>query len=651
MDIHSSLNSRSKLNKPGIARTAAENRAISEAMKARESQSTSSASSINSSKWQEGQVVRGQIIDHRYNEVKIQLEPDKQIVQARLAGDIPLSIGEEARFQVTEGGPERLTLKYLPDAAPSSDPTVQKALAASGFPATERNKQIVEELLRHTMPVDKQTLQTLIQLSHTHREASALTLVLMYKNNIPMTPANIRQFEAYQNGTGQLIGDIRGTIKSLVKLLGPESPSSFDQGAASASSPEEFSLLQPPAEGLSFAASDVSSGSPLSQLLQINRELTDLLYGADSSLPVFTADTPLAQIFSQEQLAQLTKELGQDLAISPSLSEGLDSLSLKEAAALAEQQYSGTDQSLSSTQTAQATSAPASPSPSMPELVSILLEKFNSVSSSPISQYIPSPQLISLAELLQASPSAEPLAAKIAEGQISSRELLLFLRENLPGISGETAMKLLASSEYQRLMEGAFLDKWTLTPDKLMKKSAVKELYRQLSEDMEKLASITRPDKAAGGEESIREPSKQLQDNLRFMKDLNETFTYLQLPVQLKDQTIHSELYVYTRKRALQSKENLSVLLHLDMPNLGSMNVRIQMEHNTVHAGFFLEDKAAQGILTDYMPTLTDALAKKGYHLVSEVAKTYEKVDFSKDFIEERAGEGEIKRYSFDIRT
>ncbi len=619
MDIHSSLNSRSKLNKPGIARTAAENRAISEAMKARESQSTSSASGINSSKWQEGQVVRGQIIDHRYNEVKIQLEPDKQIVQARLAGDIPLSIGEEARFQVTEGGPERLTLRYLPDTAPSSDPTVQKALAASGFPLTDRNKQIVEELLRHTMPVDKQTLQSLIQLSHTHREASALTLVLMYKNNIPMTSANIRQFEAYQNGTGQLIGDIRGTIKSLVELLGPESPSSFDQGAASGSSPEEFSLLQPSAEGLSFTATDVSSENPLSQLLQINRELTDLLYGADS-MPIFTTDAPLAQIFSQEQLAQLTKELEQDLAAFPSLPEGLGSLSLKEAAAL-------------------------------PELVSTLLEKYNSVSSSPISQYVPSPQLISLAELLQASPSTEPLTAKIAGGQISSRELLLFLREKLPGMSGETAMKLLASPEYQKLMEGAFLDKWTLTPDKLMKKSAVKELYRQLSEDMEKLASITRPDKAAGGEESIREPAKQLQDNLRFMKDLNETFTYLQLPVQLRDQTIHSELYVYTRKRALQSKENLSVLLHLDMPNLGSMNVRIQMEHNTIHAGFFLENKAAQGILTDYMPTLTDALAKKGYHLVSEVAKTYEKVDFYKDFIEERSGEGEIKRYSFDIRT
>jgi hypothetical protein len=632
MDIHPSLNSRSKLNKPGIARTAAENKAATEALKAREVQSASSSAGTNSSQWQEGQVVRGQIIDHRYNEVKIQLEPDKQIVHARLTGDIPLSIGEEARFQVTEDSPERLTLKYIPDAAPSSDPTVLKALTASGFPMTERNKQIVEELLRHTMPVDKQTLQTLIQLSHTHREASPLTLVLMYKNNIPMTSANVNQFEAYQNGTGQLLGEIRQTVKSLIELLRPENPSAPDRVILSDSPQAEFSLLQSPADPGSFTDSDVAAGNPMSRLLRINHQLTELLYGADRNPPLPTADTSPTQVFPQDTPSQLAEELQRKLTASPSLSEEPGLFSPGEAVPT--------------------NFAPILSQPSQPELMPYLLEGSPSAASSaPITQHLDPSELTALAERLNAAPDTEAMAAKIADGFISSRELLLFLREKLPGMSGERAIELLSSAEYQKLMEGAFLDKWTLTPDKLMKKAAIKELYQQLSEDAEKLASITRLGKAADEDGAGKEPVKQLQDNLRFMKDLNEVFTYLQLPVQLTKQTVHSELYVYTRKKALQNKENLSVLLHLDMPHLGSMNIRIQMEHNTIHAGFFLEDTAAQGILSDYMPSLTDALAKKGYHLLSEVSETYRKIDFSKDFIEEKAGEGEIRRYSFDIRT
>ena len=632
MDIHPSLNSRSKLNKPGIARTAAENKAATEAIKAREIQSASSSTGTNSSQWQEGQVVRGQIIDHRYNEVKIQLEPDKQIVHARLTGDIPLSIGEEARFQVTEDSPERLTLKYIPDAAPSSDPTVLKALTASGFPMTERNKQIVEELLRHTMPVDKQTLQTLIQLSHTHREASPLTLVLMYKNNIPMTSANVNQFEAYQNGTGQLLGEIRQTVKSLIELLRPENPSAPDRAILSASPQAEFSLLQSPTDLGAFASSDVAAGNPMSRLLRINHQLTELLYGTDRNSLLPTADSPPAQVFSQETPIQLAKELQRNLTASPSLSEELGSSSPGKAV--------------------QTNFAPLLSQPSLSEPMPYLLEEsYSTASSAPVSRYLDPSELTALAERLYAAPETEAMAAKVADGMVSSGELLLFLRENLPGMSGERAIELLTSPEYQKLMEGAFLDKWTLTPDKLMKKSAVKELYQQLSEDAEKLASITRLGKTANEEGEGKEPVKQLQNNLRFMKDLNEVFTYLQLPVQLTKQTVHSELYVYTRKKALQNKENLSVLLHLDMPHLGSMNIRIQMEHNTIHAGFFLEDTTAQGILSDYMPALTDALANKGYHLLSEVSETYRKIDFSKDFIEEKAGEGEIKRYSFDIRT
>jgi hypothetical protein len=205
MDMNQSLFSQLKTNKTGSPRSASEARAMAAAARAKETASGTAPQNNKQMDFREGQLVKGQIIDHRYNEVKIQLEPGKQIISAKLSGDIPLSIGQEAQFQVTEDSSDQLVLRYIPEEAAPADNAVSKALTESGLVMTQRNKAIVSELLNQRMPVDKQTLQLLIRLSVTNREASPLTLVLMYKNKIPMTPANIRQFEAYQAGTNQLL--------------------------------------------------------------------------------------------------------------------------------------------------------------------------------------------------------------------------------------------------------------------------------------------------------------------------------------------------------------------------------------------------------------------------------------------------------------
>jgi flagellar hook-length control protein FliK len=149
----------------------------------------------------------------------------------------------------------------------------------------------------------------------------------------------------------------------------------------------------------------------------------------------------------------------------------------------------------------------------------------------------------------------------------------------------------------------------------------------------------------------LQEPVKNLQENLHFMKDLNQLFTYLQLPVQMENQDIHSELYVFTNKKALRAKKELSVLLHLDMPNLGSLNIHVTLEHNMVKAKFYPEEKAAKAILTDNVTSLDEALRKKGYLFSYEVMDAYQKPDFVKDFIEQNAEESSPARYSFDIRA
>lgn len=641
MDINQSSFSRSKLNKPGVARSISENKAVSETHKAKDSLTTPPISDSRQQELKEGHVVKGQIIDHRYNEIKIQLEPGKQIVNAKLSGDIPLVIGQEAQFLVTEEGSERLVLKYIPESTSPSDATIQKALTASGLPLNERNRTIVEELLKHTMPVDKQTLLTLIRLSHTNRDASPLTLVLMYKNNIPMTPANIRQFEAYQNGSSRLLNDIHRIMAGLSELLQVDATSigqeitmlmdSLPEEAGQASSQTSKPLISP-----DFTTNlEGTAMKSLDQALQINNRLLDILLG-NSSLASGTTD---------HTVSDLTSLLTQ-------LKQG--TISRADFIHQIKTHYPDVEPLLSSEPNQ---AIPASTNEvkalNIQDPLSSLIKQMTQVNDDlkPLSLLMHPENQISLAELLRSDPSLGRIADQVIEGTITTRELLNTIKNILPIMEGSQAERLLASPEYRTLLENAFHDKWTITPEKLTDKAALLELYENIRDDMEQLSNLSKLELPIKEEAKLQEPIKNLQENLRFMQDLNEMYTYLQLPVQLKNQDVHSDLYVFTRKKALQNNEDLSVLLHLDMTNLGSMNIHIRMNHNMVQAKFYIEDCDAQRLLSEYMPTLADALTKKGYHLHSEVSQSYEKIDFSKDFIEDNVSGSDVRRYSFDIRT
>lgn len=630
MDINQSSLSQSKLTKPGIARSVSENKALAEANKSKDIQNTPVASTKSQAGLGDGQLVQGQILDHRYNEVQIRLEPSKQVITAKLSGDVPLAIGQQAQFIVTEDSSDRLVLRYLPESTSASDATILKALSASGLPMTDRNRAIVEELLNHTMPVDKQTLQTLIRISNMNREASPLTLVLMLKNSIPMTSSNIRQFEAYQSGSNQLLEDIQSITKNLTQLL----HSGID------TSGEEVALPYRKLDN-SMDAPLVNHSNALQQVIKVNQQLLEIILPEDN-LDTKTT-TPINQIFHPEDLQLLSDTLTQEsvhqlsseinaITNLPSdllaqLKEG--SMSLEEAAKLAARLYSDTP---------------------IPDIVTTLLEQYSFASdpSAPLSTFLSPQEQESFAVLLRLDPSLQRLADQITAGSVSTQEVLTELQDKFPTMAESDALKLLSSPVYQSLMEHSFHDKWTLTPEKLAKKSNVKELYDHLMQDMDKL---TKFGKLSMDETRLQEPVNNIQENLRFLKDLNEMFTFLQLPIQLKNQDVHSELYVYTNKKALQRKENISVLLHLDMTHLGSMNIHVQMDHNIVHAKFYMENPEAKDLIAEHIPSLTDALSKKGYHFQSEVNSSYEKPDFSKDFIEDQVNEGDVKRYTFDIRT
>lgn len=144
-----------------------------------------------------------------------------------------------------------------------------------------------------------------------------------------------------------------------------------------------------------------------------------------------------------------------------------------------------------------------------------------------------------------------------------------------------------------------------------------------------------------------------LNSTLKFMDTINNVFPYIQLPVKLKEENAHGELYVYEKKKALKNSESLSALLHLELDNLGPTDIYVKLSGTKVYTSFSVSDDKAEKIFESELPALTEALEKKGYSLSSDIklrSPNEEKPQLLTEFLEAHSPSS-VTRFSFDMRA
>lgn len=110
--------------------------------------------------------------------------------------EAPVNPGERIRCMVEGERDGRVLLKVLPDNGRNSGDEGSRAvtglLQGLGLPLTEKNQQIVRELVRQELPVTKENLQAVSQLAQKTGAAAADldVLTFAYKQEIPVTVKN-----------------------------------------------------------------------------------------------------------------------------------------------------------------------------------------------------------------------------------------------------------------------------------------------------------------------------------------------------------------------------------------------------------------------------------------------------------------------------
>lgn len=560
-----------------------------------------------------GNIFEGTVSSMKNGRVTLALAGGSQI-SARVDGKVPLSVGQSMFFQVKSNDGTQIAIRPFVVDGNGVNYTLMQALSAAGLPIESNYLSMVNRMMQEQMPIDKNSLQQMARLVNANGNIDVQTLVQMNKLGIPITPENAAQFENY-------LGD-RQAITAAIDDLINELPTAM-QGT---DLPEE-GLRQMNAQVLSIVTENLSAPQetemPAGNMLLIAAEAAQegILWSdettanptedslAQSAQAAFSEKNAVSDVQAQD-MTQHAENAGE---------QGEFQITLEtEGAAAAE---------------------------------NVALEDSLPPEEHTLEAVLDKEQLSDLNSLLGKLTGQEQVGYTSKDSVVGVlKDLQQLLQSSMP-VNGERLQKLLDSDAFMNLLKDVLEQQWTIKPEELTGSNQINKLYEKLDSQMNRMSDVL---KAMGQENSnFQQMAADIRGNVDFMNQINEAYTYVQIPLKMTGQNASGELYVYTNKKALaQGDKELTAFLHLDMEHLGPTDVSVRMHGREVSTNFYLENDKAYDLLEEHLPVLEEKLKNKGYNCKISVINEAKHVNFVEDFLKkDQPSAGQLHRYSFDMRA
>ena len=565
-----------------------------------------------------GSVFEGTVSSVKNGKVTLALS-DGQTITARLSGKVPLSQGTPMFFQVKSNDGATIEIKPYTGAGSGGNPILTNALTEGTVPVTERNLAMVDAMMKEQMPIDKQSLLNMARIANMNPGVDITTVVNMTKLGILVSPEMAAQFENYMTDEHAILQEMDQAMNELADLVGannltPDQAVQMNQKILSILLPEQTAAGEPVnTEGQIETGGRTTAGEQNTAAGQVPMEGT----GA--------ADAQAVPGQNQQTVGKNGQNTG--TAVGGQM--------LNEV--LSEQQFSSLGRLLQNI-------------PSLVESTKLFPEAMEQ------DIFIDTLEDESVAQNLM----AEDAAGEVADGKTALdknltvsdflRTVSQILSEN-NGTTSQNIQKLLGSDTYKSLLRNVMEQQWLIRPEELKQEKKISQLYEKLEQQMKQVEDALK--EAGVTKNSFLDTATEVRGNIEFMNQLNQAYTYVQVPLKLSGQNANGELYVYTNKKNLRDQDaELSAFLHLDLEHLGSTDVSVKMQHRNVKTNFYMADDASYDLVEKYLPILEQKLKDKGYQCTITMTKEEKKVSFGDDFLRKDMPQtGTLHRYSFDVRA
>lgn len=649
----------------------------------------------------QGNIFEGTVSSVKNGRVTLSLSNGTS-VSARLDGKISLTEGQSMFFQVKSNDGSTIAIRPFVVDGNGVNYTLMQALSAAGLPVQPNFLSMVDKMMEEQMPIDRGSLQQMARLANANGEIDVRTLVQMSKLGIELTPENAAQFENY-------LGDKQAITAAIDDLI-DELPTAMRGSGL----PEETlrqmnsQLLAVVTEGLEDAAPEAAAeskaaaakaaggqelpgesplqgapGEPLPQSAQQEapEEVQNSAVNGQEE-----AQKPAAEAPAEGEAAERSETGGRPVGGNPLLlaanatAEGIALVlpakgeTAGEPAEAAESVPAEAAENSEELQNAQAEAATAKAEPEtlprqpgmagdarMPETVLQPAEAQAAAERGTDEVRAPEPHTLAAVldqrQLEHLNGMLKELVGQSAfryDGTKSAAGMLNDLRELLDSklpVDRGSLDRLITSGEFKAVVRDTLERQWTIRPEELTGSDKINKLYSKLEGHIDRIGDVLR----ATGQENANfaQTAADIRGNVEFMNQINQAYTYVQIPLKMSGQTASGELYVYTNKKALaEGDRELTAFLHLDMDNLGPTDISVKLLNREVSTNFYLENDAAYDLIRAHLPILEERLRAKGYNCKVSVVNENRHVNFVEDFLKkDQPSAGQLHRYSFDMRA
>lgn len=580
-----------------------------------------------------GSVFEGTVSSVKNGKVTLALS-DGQTITARLSGKVPLSQGTPMFFQVKSNDGVTIEIKPYTGAGSGGNPILTNALTEGTVPVTERNLAMVDAMMKEQMPIDKQSLLNMARIANMNPGVDITTVVNMTKLGIPVSPEMAAQFENYMTDEHAILQEMDQAMNELADLAGshdltPDQAVQMNQKILSILLPEQTAA----GESVNTEGQIETGGQTMAEgQIETGGQTT-----AEGQIVTGGQTTAEGQILTDGRLGaeEQTVNGEQTTTAGQAIQEGTGGQALGDV--LSEQQFSSLGKLLQNI-------------PSLVESTKLFPEAMEQ------DIFIDTLEDESVAQNLM----IEGAAWEAADGKTALdknltvsdflRTVSQILSEN-NGMASQSIQKLLGSDAYKSLLRNVMEQQWLIRPEELKQEKKISQLYEKLEQQMKQVEDALK--EAGVTKNSFPETAAEVRGNIEFMNQLNQAYTYVQVPLKMSGQNANGELYVYTNKKNLRDPDaELSAFLHLDLEHLGSTDVSVKMQHRNVKTNFYMADDASYDLVEKYLPILEQKLKDKGYQCTITMTKEEKKVSFGDDFLRKDMPQtGTLHRYSFDVRA
>ena len=540
-----------------------------------------------------GMIFEGTVSSVRGNQVKLALSNGQQIL-ARLAGKFSFEQGQSVFFQVKNNDGGTIEIKPYTVDGEGVNLTLMDALKAAGLPVDGTNLSMVNKMMEEQMPIDKISLNQMYQLVQDNKGINVTTLVELKRLGIEINQVNAAQFENYANDKQAITIAMDSLIEELPKALSAEDLSMYKLVS------QARDILNIVTDGLPEDAFISNEDADMSQYEAIMRD--------NQSAPVVKKHFNIAELF-----------------------ESLNSVS-------------GESQDIQTTQKINNSS-----------VIDNIFLQGNEAKSNTIGFILSDKQIEELNEQVR------KLLPDLQENNISlySEDSSVVgilndinsMLENTPA-NADALRQLFSGEAFKLMLKETLEQQWMIKPGDLEKNpKKIDGLYDKIEKQIINMENIL---KTSG---VVNPKAEALADNIRgnieFMNQINEAYTYMQVPLRMNEGNASGQLYVYTNKKSISDPDKeLSAFLHLDLEYLGGTDVSIKMLHRKVTTNFYLDSDESYAMVKQFLPVLEKRLQDKGYNCELTVNSDSKQMNFVAGFLKkDLPPTGQVHRYSFDMRA